>query len=129
MIKKTGIIIILIFGFLLSMNLSAQDSDRWIGNKEYAKEQLEIALENKADTTKMKVKLFPKEENAINYAEIVLFELYGKDKIEFEKPYQIYLIDDYWIIFGTLPKGYIGGVFELVFDSWNGKVLRISHGK
>lgn len=111
------------------MNLSAQDSDRWIGNKEYAKEQLEIALENKADTTKMKVKLFPKEENAINYAEIVLFELYGKDKIEFEKPYQIYLIDDYWIIFGTLPKGYKGGVFELVFDSWNGKVLRVSHGK
>jgi hypothetical protein len=77
----------------------------------------------------MNFKLIPKQENAINYAEVILFELYGKEKIESEKPYQIQLINDYWIITGTLPKGMRGGVFELVFDSWNGKVLILKHGK
>jgi hypothetical protein len=60
---------------------------------------------------------------------IILFDRYEKENIEFQKPYQVYFIDDYWIIYGTLPKGYRGGVFSIVFDSWNGKILRVTHGK
>ena len=121
--------IILVIGILFSADIQAQESDRWIGDKEYAEKQLELALKNKPDRTKMNIKLISKEENAIKYAELILFERYGKGQIEFEKPYQVYMIDDYWVIFGTLPKNYRGGVFKLVFDSWNGKVLRLSHGK
>ena len=121
--------IILIIGILFFTPIQAQDSERWIGDIKYAENQLELALKVDYDRTKMNFKLIPKKENAIIYAELILFEHYDKEQIEFEKPYQIYMIDDYWIIFGTLPKNYKGGVFELVFDSRNGKILRMSHGK
>lgn len=77
----------------------------------------------------MESPLILKKENAIDYAENILFELYGKEKIESQKPYQIHLISDYWVMTGTLPKGMKGGTFELVFDSWNGKILILNHGK
>tara|TARA_R110002111_G_scaffold262657_1_gene339919 strand:- start:55 stop:432 length:378 start_codon:yes stop_codon:yes gene_type:complete len=121
--------LILVIGILFITGSQAQESERWIGDKEYAEKQLELALKVDYDRTKMNFKLISKEENAIKYAELILFEKYGKEQIEFEKPYQVYLINDYWIIFGTLPKNYRGGVFELVFDSWNGKIMRLSHGK
>ncbi|WP_411768793.1 YbbC/YhhH family protein [Winogradskyella sp. A3E31] len=117
--------IIIVTCILFFTNIQAQDSEY----KEYAKNQLELALKVDYDRTKMNFKLIPKKESAIIYAELILFEQYGKEQIEFEKPYHVYLIDDYWVIFGTLPKNYKGGVFELVFDSWNGKILRLSHGK
>ncbi|HMC02264.1 MAG TPA: YbbC/YhhH family protein [Flavobacteriaceae bacterium] len=110
-------------------NLNVQESDRWIGSKEFAEKQLQLALSSNPDRDKFNFKLIPEKESAIKYAEILLFEQYGKENIENEKPYRVYLIDDYWVIFGGLPKNYVGGVFELVFDSWNGRVLRLSHGK
>ncbi|MFT5215647.1 MAG: hypothetical protein ACI83H_000763 [Glaciecola sp.] len=121
--------VLLIIGVLISTNIQAQESEKKSDDLKNAEQLLEYALENKSDRTKMNFKLIPKQENAINYAEVLLFELYGKEKIESEKPYQIQLINDYWIITGTLPKGMRGGVFELVFDSWNGKVLILKHGK
>ncbi len=77
----------------------------------------------------MESPLLPKKGNAVEYAENILFELYGKEKVESEKPYQIYLINDYWVMTGTLKTGTKGGTFELVFDSWNGKILLLKHGK
>ena len=124
---KTGII--LIIGFLISTNLQAQESDKKSDELIHAEQLLNYALKNKSERKIMETPLIPKKENAINYAENILFELYGKEKIESEKPYQIHLINDYWVITGTLPKGMLGGVFELVFDSWNGKVLMLEHGK
>jgi hypothetical protein len=121
--------IILIIGILISTNLQAQESEKKSSNLKQAEQLLEYALKNKPERNKMKFKVIPKKGNAINYAEIILFELFGKENIESEKPYQIYLIKDYWIMTGTLPKGLKGGVFELVFDSWNGKVLILKHGK
>ncbi|MFI2744152.1 NTF2 fold immunity protein [Zhouia sp. PK063] len=126
---RIRIIIVLIFGLLISKNIHAQESEKNGEDHEYAEQLLKYALKNKSERTKMNFKLIPKKQNAINYAEIILFELYGKKNIESEKPYQIYLIKDYWIITGTLRKGAKGGVFELVFDSWNGKVLILEHGK
>lgn len=123
------IAIILIFGIIISTSIQAQESEKQSDDFKHAEQLLEYALKNSFDRTLMKFKLIPKKENAINYAEIILFELYGKDNIESEKPYQIHLINDYWIMTGTLPTGMQGGVFELVFDSWNGKVLILEHGK
>ena len=121
--------IILIIGLLISTNIQAQEYEKNANDLKHAKQLLQYALKNKSDRIDMKFKLIPKKENAINYAEIILFELYGKENIESEKPYQIHLIKDYWIMTGSLPKGMKGGVFELVFDSWNGKVLILEHGK
>ena len=121
--------LILIIGFLISTNLQAQESEKKSDELIHAEQLLDYALKNKSERKIIESPLIPKKENAINYAENILFELYGKEKIINEKPYQIHLIDDYWIITGTLPKDWVGGVFEMVFDSWNGKVLILEHGK
>ena len=112
--------LILIIGFLILTNLQAQESEKKSDERIHAEQLLDYALKNKSERKIMESPLIPKKENAINYAENILFELYGKEKIINEKPYQIHLIDDYWIITGTLPKDWVGGVFEVVFDSWNG---------
>ena len=52
-----------------------------------------------------------------------------KKNIENQKPYDIYEIDEYWIISGTLTKGTDGGTFMIIIDSRNYKVLRLTHGK
>lgn len=94
-----------------------------------AEQILELALKNKPEQRKTKFRLIPKEKTAISYAEIILFELYSKKRIESQKPYQVKMVKDYWIITGTLPKGMKGGVFNLVIDSWNGKIILCKHGK
>ena len=121
--------IILIIGILISTNLQAQESEKKSDELIHAEQLLDYALKNKAERKIMESPLIPTKEDAINYGENILFDLYGKENIEAEKPYQIHLINDYWIVTGTLPKGFKGGVFELVFDSWNGKILMLVHGK
>jgi hypothetical protein len=121
--------LILIIGFLISTNLQAQESEKNSDELIHAEQLLDYALKNKSERKIMESPLIPKKENAIDYAENILFELYGKEKIESEKPYQIHLINDYWVMIGTLPKGMKGGTFELVIDSWNGKILILRHGK
>lgn len=66
---------------------------------------------------------------AINAAEPILFSIYGKDIITYQRPYEMYFIDNYWIISGTLPKNYVGGAFLIIMDARNSRILRITHGK
>jgi NTF2 fold immunity protein len=99
---------------------------------EVAKEELKNAL--LADTTKLdildKKELLIKNENtAISIAEPILFDIYGKSKIEDEKPYEVYLIDNYWVIRGTLNRFSFGGTFVIIIDARNSKVLKIIHYK
>ena len=98
----------------------------------HAKEQLKLSL---ADTTlhnaakNTEQLLIAKKDVAISIAEPYLFSIYGKDAIIGEKPYEAYLIDNYWVILGTLPEGMMGGVFLIILDATNGRVVRITHGK
>jgi hypothetical protein len=98
---------------------------------EVAKKDLEIAL---GDTTKLiileKNELLIKEENtAISVAEPILFEIYGKSNIEDQRPYEAYLINNYWVIRGTLNRFSLGGTFLIIIDARNAKVIHIIHEK
>jgi hypothetical protein len=98
---------------------------------EVAKEELGRAL---ADTTKIDILeknelLIKEEKTAISVAEPILFEIYGKSKIEDEKPYEAYLINNYWVIRGTLNRFSFGGTFSIVIDARNSKVIEIIHYK
>ena len=99
--------------------------------KSYAREELESAL---TDTTQHNVidhhTVFIKDSlMAISITETVLFSIYGKDKIIDQRPYETSFIDKYWVISGTLPKGYVGGTFLIIIDSRDNKIIRITHGK
>jgi len=67
---------------------------------------------------------------AVKIAETYLFEVYGKDKIVEERPYEIGRINGYWYITGSLPKySMCGGTFEILLEASTGKVVKIGHGK
>jgi hypothetical protein len=73
--------------------------------------------------------LLNNEKTAVAVAEAILFNIYGKENIESEKPYEIHLENGCWHISGTLPKGYLGGVFSIVLNAQDGKAVVFPHGK
>ena len=66
---------------------------------------------------------------ATNIAEPILFGIYGKTQIIDQRPYEVYHINHYWILNGTLPKTMVGGTFLIILDDRNCKVLKVIHGK
>lgn len=71
----------------------------------------------------------PDEKTAILIAEAVLMPIYGKEKIENERPFVATLKDDVWHIQGALPEAYVGGVAVVDISKRDGKIYRVSHGK
>ena len=70
----------------------------------------------------------PNAETAIKIAEAIWLPIYG-DKILKNKPYQASLKDNIWIVEGTLPKGYRGGVPYIEIRKNDCKILKVTHGK
>ena len=96
----------------------------------YARQELKYTLKNPikdnfVDKTRI---LLDTKEKAVNFAELILFDIYGKENIEEERPYRIYNIDNYWIMEGTLHAD-VGGVFLIIIDSHDCRILKIIHGK
>lgn len=105
--------------------------DRIILGKEYAEQEIKSSLIDKSqhniiDNKKVIIK---DSLTALNVAEPILLSIYGKDNITKQQPYEIYFIDNYWLITGTLPSGWKGGTFLFIIDSRDGKIIRITHGK
>lgn len=74
--------------------------------------------------------LVTKEETAVGIAESVLFESYGKDMIEDERPYKVSIENDsIWHLEGTFWSIGYGGVFEISISAKDGKVIYMTHGK
>jgi hypothetical protein len=119
-----------LFIFLvLSLTSCAQNlNSRIVLGEENAKKVVKTAVADKQyrpfyDT------LIKTKETAIAIAEPILFSIYGRKDIIKERPYECYLIDGYWYISGTLPKGWLGGVFEIIINSKDGGVIKLIHGK
>ncbi len=111
-----------------SINAYTQNNRLGIG-KEAAEKSLKFALSNESQHNVVDNKnLIIKDSiTAINVAEPILFSVYGKEKIEYEKPYEIYKIDNYWVISGTLPEDAYGESFLIIIDARNSQVLKITH--
>ena len=46
-----------------------------------------------------------------------------------KKPFHATLKDGIWMVEGSLPKGWVGGVPEAEIAQKDGRILRVSHGK
>ena len=97
--------------------------------KTFAEQELKLALtdttlHNLVDNNTVLIK---DSLTAISFVEPILFSIYGKGNIMFERPYETYFIDNYWIISGSIPKGVDGGAFLVIVDSRNCKILKITH--
>ena len=66
-------------------------------------------------------------EDVITVAENVLFPIYGEEEIKNEMPYNIYKFGNKWFVCGSLPKGWVGGVFEIVIDAETSQIESVIH--
>ncbi|WP_018616354.1 NTF2 fold immunity protein [Segetibacter koreensis] len=97
--------------------------------RQNARRQMREALEGKGQPFTWDT-LIKTSSTAIATAEPILFDAFGKEQVLNEKPYEVYLIDGYWYITGTVPKKYNkGGAFEIIFSARDGKIIRLTHYK
>ncbi len=121
--------------FLLSVLLitisSYAQNKRLILGKEHAQDRLTKALANEQvdNLIDNKTLILKDSTSAVKIAETVLFDIYGKQNIIEEKPYEIYLLQKYWVISGTLPENYLGGTFLIIIDATNCKIIKVIHSK
>jgi hypothetical protein len=94
---------------------------------------IEVVQESLADSTTHNViglqPVLTERKKVIGFAEFVLWDIYGKKNIVKQKPYDVFLIDNYWFLSGTLPKGMKGGTFLIIIDSRDYRVVRLTHSK
>ncbi|MGL1958895.1 MAG: YbbC/YhhH family protein [Colwellia sp.] len=71
----------------------------------------------------------PDPETAIAIAAAVWSPIYGKEKIESQKPFTVKLIDGVWHVDGTKTEHRFGGTAHAEITKSDGKILNVIHGK
>jgi len=77
----------------------------------------------------------PDATTASHIAEAVWLPIYGKNKIDGERPFHANRVGDLWYVEGSLPASsdpkdiVAGGVAEITIHAKSGKIIRVSHGK
>lgn len=69
-------------------------------------------------------------EDAKNKALDVWLEVYGED-VKDEKPFKVFYDEqnEIWLVIGSLPPNYVGGVAHIIMRKSDGKVLTVWHDK
>jgi hypothetical protein len=121
------------FVLLLSINMTINGqpkSEHLLLGRKYAEEQIKLALTDNAghNVINSKTAIIKDSLVAIKIAETLLFNIYGKSNIISQKPYEIYHINNYWFLSGTLIKGIDGGTFLIIIDDRNSQIIKITHG-
>lgn len=102
-------------------------------NRKHAISELNTALENTRTIPELEIdydaKPIPDAKSAIIVAEKILFKVYGKEQIKKQRPYNVVFQEGYWILNGTQPKPTIGGVFLIIMNSKDGKIIELTHGE
>ncbi|MEO8149308.1 MAG: NTF2 fold immunity protein [Bacteroidia bacterium] len=96
---------------------------------DYAKNELQNAITNTTENQILVDTIIKDKETAITISEAVLFKIYGKDNITKQRPYEVYSINGYWVLGGTLPEEILGGTFLIILNAKNGQVIKLTHGK
>jgi len=98
------------------INFDEDDTMRWWGNEQ------SFIPENG---------FIPNEYVAIKVAEPILIAIYGEESINRQKPFSVEKDPFFnaWIIRGSLPEGYRGGVFTIVIRRNDGRLLHVSQDR
>ena len=70
--------------------------------------------------------VIPNAKTAVEVAKPILYNEFGKDKVDRDLPIRVELINDsIWVLTGTLPPKSLGGTFHMTMLKWNGQVISI----
>ena len=114
---------------LCLISISPCLAQRLLMGREFAAKQIRLAIKENYIADGVRHKLTIDKQTAIAVAEVYLFKTYGKKQILTERPYEVYLINGYWWMMGTIPKNADGGGFELIMNAKNGQIIRLTHYK
>lgn len=107
----------------------ADSSQRAFEGENNSRKQLKMFL-NDSSVNSVPVEILIKnKQTLIQIAEPILFAAFGRESVVSERPYEIYLFGDYWLMNGTMPRNILGGTFSIAIDRRTCKVVGISHGK
>ncbi|NJK92684.1 MAG: hypothetical protein HC904_13185 [Blastochloris sp.] len=70
----------------------------------------------------------PDEATAVAIAKAVCLPIYGESSISRQLPLKAKLINELWIVRGTLGKEFVGGVIIVEISKKDGKIYSVSHG-
>ncbi len=129
MIRLTSVLLIAMVSFSCK---SQSKNERFILGKEFAKKELNYILNDKGGKSMIAgggLNVIKDSVTAVAVAEAILFNIYGKQEIIYQRPYEIYPINNYWVLMGTLPKGSDGGTFIIILDAKDSRILKMTHGK
>jgi hypothetical protein len=65
----------------------------------------------------------------VRIARKALINIYGKEVVRQEEPFSAMLYKGNWIVTGTLPKGWVGGVAQVIIGRADGCIIHIEHGQ
>jgi hypothetical protein len=73
----------------------------------------------------------PDAATAIKIAEAVWIPIYGQKQIEEERPFKAKLVQNgsVWLVYGTLPEGWVGGTAVVRIRKSDGKIIYLTHEK
>lgn len=121
---RNRIHLVLLLGILILVSIFAIGQTR---NKRHKTSDKSVQQSSERPIYKPKEGYIPDEETAIAIAVAVWNPIFGKERIETEKPYRASLKDGVWTVTGSLPKGYNGGTAIAEISKDDGKILRVIH--
>jgi hypothetical protein len=71
----------------------------------------------------------PNAKTATKIAVAVWEPIYGEQLIAGERPYTAELTNGIWVVQGSIPKDYVGGVAIAEIAKDDGRILRVSHSQ
>ena len=91
-----------------------------------AKEMVEMALSRKLPNT-LKRGAVPTAAVAEKIHEAIASSVFGANHIRKQKPFKAIRSGDFWVVYGTLQGGGLGGTAVSVIRAANGEVLGVVH--
>lgn len=73
--------------------------------------------------------LVPDELTAISVAEAVGGAIFGKKKMRSQRPFIAFEVGGYWLVSGTLPKGWLGGSVFVKLRRSDGAIVQVGHSQ
>ena len=133
MVRKFCLVLIAILNLSCSDKIGSDERFILNQNREYSNSELKKTILNNETFSEQALNYPPKPindaKNAVDIAEDILFNTYGEKNIKRQRPYNLVFQDSCWIINGTKKKAEIGGVFLIILNSKNGKIIKITHGE
>ncbi len=128
---KIFLSILFLSGSFLNFSFGQEVSKRSILGKENAEYQLrEVIANNKLHNIINSENIIIKNQDILmKIIEPILFDIYGNNNIENQKPYEINNFENHYVVNGTLEKNKKGGTFLIIIDKRNCQILKITHGK